>query len=172
MAPHLFHVSDDPGITLFEPRTHATWPDMGPRVWAIEERLLQNYLLPRDCPRVTFYAIETSTEEDIETYLGGDRSRHIVRVEDAWQEQINAAALTVYHLPEKPFISFDTGAGYWVSEEPVRPVSLSPATDLPAAMILRSIDFAGIAKLWPLFDAVAASSLQFSMIRMRFAQGR
>ena len=54
----LFHVSDQPGITRFEPRppppgntTHT-----GRMVWAVGQRLLHNYLVPRDCPRVTFYA--------------------------------------------------------------------------------------------------------------------
>ena len=49
----LFHVSDQPGITRFEPRppppgntTHT-----GRMVWAVGQRLLHNYLVPRDCPR-------------------------------------------------------------------------------------------------------------------------
>ena len=53
----LFHVSARPGITRFEPRppppgntTHT-----GRMVWAVGQRLLHNYLVPRDCPRVTFY---------------------------------------------------------------------------------------------------------------------
>ena len=55
----LYHVSDRPDIALLEPRAvrpHHPLQDMPPVVWAIGERLLHNYLLPRDCPRVTFYA--------------------------------------------------------------------------------------------------------------------
>ena len=59
-AERLYHVSDQPGIPLFEPRpVRAGHPrgDLPPVVWAVGERLLHNYLLPRDCPRVTLSLI-------------------------------------------------------------------------------------------------------------------
>ena len=55
MTVRLFHVSDDPQISNFEPRLIKD-PNLGPNgkmVFAINERMLPNYLLPRDCPRVT-----------------------------------------------------------------------------------------------------------------------
>jgi hypothetical protein len=50
----LFHVSEQADIDVFERR----WSESaGQRlVWAIDEDHLRNYLLPRECPRVTFYA--------------------------------------------------------------------------------------------------------------------
>jgi hypothetical protein len=50
----LFHISEEPGITCFEPRPVK---DGGPAVvWAVHVDRLRNYLLPRECPRVTFFA--------------------------------------------------------------------------------------------------------------------
>ncbi len=34
-------------------------------VWAVDRFHLHNYLLPRDCPRVTYYTAPTSAPEDI-----------------------------------------------------------------------------------------------------------
>ena len=50
----LFHISEESDIARFEPRAseYAT----GLVVWAIDETRLCNYLLPRECPRVTYYA--------------------------------------------------------------------------------------------------------------------
>jgi hypothetical protein len=50
----LFHVSEERGIERFAPRSSAG--GMGPVVWAIDKHRLRNYLLPRECPRVTCYA--------------------------------------------------------------------------------------------------------------------
>lgn len=56
MPSRLFHVSEDSGIEVFEPRPAALFPNLGPVVWAVAESHLVNYLLPRECPRVTFCA--------------------------------------------------------------------------------------------------------------------
>ena len=172
MTPPIFHFSDDPNIKLFEPRTHASWPDLAPRVWAVEDRMLHTFLVPRDCPRVTYYALDSSTDEDVAIYLDGDRARFTVRVEQGWLKRIQQATLYLYRLPEETFTSFDAGAGYWVSDGAVKPTSMDTISNLPDAMTQRNVDFSPVPSLWPLFDAVAASTLQFSMIRMRFAQPR
>lgn len=73
-----------PGIARFEPRpvrpAHPLKLDR-PVVWAVEERLLHNYLLPRDCPRVTFYAQPTATPADVARLMGQTTARHVVAVE-------------------------------------------------------------------------------------------
>jgi len=59
----LFHVSETPGIERFEPRPSSYVPD--PVVWAIDADRLRNYLVPRECPRVTFYAGPETTAADV-----------------------------------------------------------------------------------------------------------
>jgi len=50
----LFHVSEDSGIVEFIPRPSKYTQD--PVVWAVDDEKIRNYLVPRDCPRVTYYA--------------------------------------------------------------------------------------------------------------------
>src|ERR1044071_6131127 len=77
---HLFHVSEEPAIKLFEPRPSKYVPD--PVVWAIDEARLHNYLMPRDCPRVTYYAGSETSSADVEQLLGS--SSAVVALESAW----------------------------------------------------------------------------------------
>jgi hypothetical protein len=50
----LFHVSEEPAVAEFSPRPSQYTQD--PVVWAVHDDKIRNYLLPRDCPRVTCYA--------------------------------------------------------------------------------------------------------------------
>jgi uncharacterized protein DUF6886 len=59
-APTLHHVSEERNIAVFDPRSSALAPDAGPIVWAIDGPKLPNYLLPRDCPRVSFGSCSTT----------------------------------------------------------------------------------------------------------------
>src|SRR5262245_33710332 len=64
----LFHVSEGPGIERFEPRPSSYTDD--PVVWAIDAARLRNYLVPRECPRVTYYAGPETTADDVQRFLG------------------------------------------------------------------------------------------------------
>ena len=68
----LFHASENAGIQVFHPRLFSTAPDAGPVVWAIDALKLPNYLLPRDCPRVTFGVSAATTDEDRHRFGAGD----------------------------------------------------------------------------------------------------
>ena len=67
MARHLFHASSEPDINVFEPRNcrNPLTDKYENPVWAIDEAHVQNYLLPRDCPRVTFCASGDTVARDI-----------------------------------------------------------------------------------------------------------
>ena len=104
----LYHVSEEPDIQEFVPRRSEEAGDVV--VWAIDEAHLRNYLVPRDCPRVT--------------YATGVPSRVSV-VGDPIQQ---LASLRV--------------------------------------------DLRVLPTLWPLHDEVTASSMEFSIIRMRNARPR
>ena len=170
----LYHISDDPRIARFEPR-----PPPSPRpgldgrmVWAIGERLLHNYLLPRDCPRVTFYAGAASAPADVERLLGASGARHVVAIESRWLAALRAGRLYQYALPPDTFELQDAAAGYYISRAPVLPVAVTPIDDLLGALLARDVELRVMPSLWRLHDAVASSTLQFSIIRMRNAQPR
>ena len=164
----LFHLSDDPGIAHFVPRPSA-YTAM-PVVWAIEDGRLHNYLLPRDCPRVCFYAGEGTTTDDRARWLGDAHA--VIAIEAAWLERMRAAQLQCYAMPAGTFRLQDAGAGYWVSETGVTPHDVELLDDLPAALTARGVELLVLPSLWDLHDAVMASSLVFSMIRMRNAATR
>jgi hypothetical protein len=173
--PRLFHVSDRPGITHFTPRpVRAGHPlnDLPPVVWAVEERMLHNYLLPRDCPRVTFYARHDSDPADVASLLGATAARYVVAVEMDWLDAIRNTNLWLYELRPMTFSVIDEGAGNWVSAEAVAPLAVERVDDLLAALARRDVELRFTPSLWPLYDKVVASSLQFSCIRMANAQPR
>ncbi|MDB4902803.1 MAG: hypothetical protein JWQ63_2084 [Mucilaginibacter sp.] len=62
----LFRISEEPGIKIFEPRTSPShFENISENVvYAISGNLLHNYLLPRDCPRITYYLLSKTTEAD------------------------------------------------------------------------------------------------------------
>jgi hypothetical protein len=164
----LFHVSEEAGIARFEPRLSSTMHV--PLVWAIDAERLRNYLLPRDCPRVTYYAGSQTTTADVERFLGPNTA--VVAIERGWLERLRSCRLYCYHLPPETFERQDDCAGYFVSRAPVVPVRVEVVEDAEAALTQRGADLRIVENLWPLRDAVAASSLQFSMIRMRNARPR
>ncbi len=168
----LYHVSEDVGIEHFEPRAHKTWPDLEPGVWVIGGSHIRNYLLPRDCPRVTFCAHEDSSNEDVIAHLGGDRTKSVVAVEEAWLPRIREASLCLYEFEPDGFEVFDSGAGYYRSQRAVTPVAVHSMDDLANEIEVRGSEFRALPSLWPLFDLIVPSTLQFSMIRMRNAAPR
>ena len=175
MSDALYHISEKPNIARFEPRP-APSPSSGAEgemVWAIAGRLLHNYLLPRDCPRVTFYALPDSAPEDIERLMGQSAADHIVAIESGWYERACTTRLYCYELPPATFTSYkDEGAGYYTSRETVLPLSMRPIDHPLCEMLERNVELRSTPSLWPLRDAVVDSTLQFSIIRMRNARPR
>ena len=164
----LFHVSEEPEIEVFEPRPskYATEPV----VWAIDADRLRNYLLPRECPRVTYYAGPQTASSDVQQFLGS--SSAVVAVENGWFERLKSCRLFCYHLPPETFTCFDECAGYYVSRIPVVPARVQLFEDLIAELLKRGVELRIVPTLWPLRDAVVSSTLQFSIIRMHNAQPR
>ena len=163
----LFHVSDRGDIEHFEPRVLNDGP---PLVWAIDAVHLCNYLLPRDCPRVTFGVGSKAAPADIAQLL--EPNHRVVAIEAAWEERVREATVFLYDMPPEPFVLSDANAGYWTSPKAVTPLSRRPLTGLPTRIAEHGAMLIVLPSLWPLHDAVAASSLEYSMIRMRNAAPR
>ena len=164
----LFHISEESSIVWFEPRPSKY--ASGLVVWAIDADRLHNYLVPRECPRVTYYAGRETTSADVERFLGS--SPAVVAVESGWLERLRSCRLYCYHLPPESFDCIDECAGYFVSQEPVVPARIEVFDDPIAEMLKRGVELRLVPSLWSLRDAVVESSLQFSLIRMRNALPR
>ena len=168
----LFHVSETSGIVRFEPRPPPR-ENSGldhPTVWAVDETHLCNYLLPRDCPRVTFRAGPGSTAGDVGKLMRFDRSLRVVAVEAGWMPAIRAAQLSLYRLDPAGFELQDPAAGYCVSSETATPIEEIIVTDLIEAVCSHGVELRALDSLWELREAVIESSLEYSIIRMRNAQ--
>src|SRR5262249_8716907 len=164
----LFHVSEEPGIERFEPRP-SPYADEAV-VWAIDADRLRNYLLPRECPRVTYYAGCETTAADVERFLGA--SPAVIAVESAWLERLRLCRLYCYHLPPPTVPCTDGCAGYFASRRAVVPAQVEVVDDLLAALLGRGVELRFVPNLWPLRDAVVSSTLRYSLIRMRNALPR
>jgi hypothetical protein len=164
-VPRLFHVSEDAAIGRFDPRPVPS-PDSGVdglAVWAVAESHLPNYLLPRDCPRICFRPGPGTTHPDRDKFLIG--ARRVVAFEAAWLDRVRAASLALYEMPPRPFREALPEAGYWISREPVTPLSMTRVHDVLAALVESGTEVRVLQDFWRLRDAVVASSLQFSIIR-------
>lgn len=162
----LYHVSDTPGIACFDPRRVGDGPET---VWAIDEAHLVNYLTPRDCPRVCFRLGPRSRPEDAALL---DGAAIVIAIETAWEARLRTGTVAVYEMPPERFVLTDAVAGYWQSPTAVVPTGVRMATDLPAEIAARGARLIVLPSLWDLADRVSASSLDFSLIRMRNAQPR
>ncbi|MHB1456136.1 MAG: DUF6886 family protein [Armatimonadota bacterium] len=165
----LYHVSDEPGITLFEPR-ESRLGQQESLVWAIDFMHLPNYLLPRDCPRVTFGLGSETTANDIERYMKPANASRVIAIESAWISKILEAKLYVYELPVENFVMQDACAGYYVSTVAVKPTAERFVGNLLEELFRHDIELRIMKSLWELRDMVITSSLEYSIIRMRNAQ--
>jgi hypothetical protein len=163
----LYHFSEDPSIKQFIPRTPTAYPDQPPMVWAIDEERSPLYFFPRDCPRVAFWSTPDSTKDDIKRFLAHTNARMVIVVEGRWLKQIQETKLYMYHLSSDTFECFDEGAGYYTSLEPVKPLLLEPVDDLLQKLIKANVEIRITPSLFPLHDELIASTLHFSMIRMK-----
>jgi hypothetical protein len=172
MSIKLYHISDKPGIKRFDPRPapSESAKQEGLMVWAIDYEHLHNYLLPRDCPRVTFYVSEQSDPRDVERLMGGTSAKHVVAIETRWLPEIQKEYLYQYEFDSEGFTLVDEVAGYWISRKPVIPVAETKIDDIPAALLKHDVELRIMPYLWKLREAVIKSSLQFSIIRMNKAQ--
>ncbi len=167
-GPHaLWHVSENASIDRFEPHVSGTAASREPRVWAVDTRHLPLYWFPRQCPRGTFWAASGTTPEHAEL-LGGATRVHAVAGE--WLERIRAAHVVAYRLPQETFTPDPDVGGYWLSREPVVPHEVVELGDLLALHAESGIELRIVANLWPLWNRVASSTLEFSGLRLRNAR--
>jgi len=163
----LYHFSEDPNIQVFEPHIAPTSALKDPLVWAVDSEHADLYYFPRNCPRVSFVASPDTSAEDIERYLADTDARRVSAIEASWLPAMRNTNVYRYVFPGDDFQLMDQNAGYWASHQTVRPVRVEPVGDLMQALAGAGIELRVMPSLWPLYQAVIASSLGFSIIRWR-----
>jgi hypothetical protein len=171
-GPHaLWHVSENPAIRRFEPHVAPTASVTEPRVWAIDTRHLPIYWFPRDCPRGTFWAGGDTSDDDVERFLFGDRTLRVHTTELRRLRDLRETTLYLYRLPEEPFEPDPDGTtGYWVAREPVEPLERVELTDGAQRHAEAGIELRFVRDLLAVWERVAASTLDFSGVRLANAR--
>jgi hypothetical protein len=166
-GPHaLWHASENPAIGAFVPHVSATASSDEPRVWAVDTRHFPLYWFPRECPRGTFWATGSTTAADA-LLLGGSARVHVL--EESWAERMRSTRVVAYRLPEETFAPDPEVGGYWLSREAVAPVEMVELGDLVARHEAAGIELRAVPSIWPIWDRVVASTLEFSGIRLHNA---
>lgn len=156
----LWHFSEDPGLAHFEPRDG--------KVWAIDEPHSWLYWFPRDCPRATFWTVEKTTREDVDRWLDGNRAKRVAVIEAAWLDRVRAVALYGYRMPREPFEIIEDDR-FYIASRSVDALERVEVGDLLARHAAEGIDFRVEPALYPLWDEVTETTLEFSGIRLRNA---
>ncbi len=173
----LFHFSDDPNITEFEPRPVRTpvarpggqaWLN-GPLVWAIDAAHGFLYLFPRECPRILVWPTPESSPDDLARWLGPTSARAVAFIETAWVERLRRAAIFRYELPAASFENL-CAIGMWVSRTRVAPAGVHRLTDLHERLEEQEIELRPMETLTPL-KGIWDSTLHASGIRLRNVAG-
>jgi hypothetical protein len=162
-------VSEDPTIEVFHPHHHELHALDEPLVWAVDASHWWLYWFPRDCPRACFEASEATTDEDVGRWLDGDRARRVAVIENGWLESMRTVKLYAYRMPPETFEPWDK---FFVSRETVVPLELIELGDLLARHAEAGIELRIAPALYPLWDGVVETTLDFSGIRLRNAVRR
>jgi hypothetical protein len=174
MHERLFHISEEKDIHKFYPRPSPSVIQgvKGDVVFAITGKLLHHYLLPRDCPRIGYYATYKTTGKDRSTYLNNDVD-FVLAIEASWLERSQHTTIYCYEFSPATFVEADACAGYYVSYKTVTPSHVhSIINPIQAIAERKNVELKILPSLWPLADKIQASSLNYSMIRMRNALPR
>jgi len=156
----LWHFSEDPSLRRFVPRDG--------KVWAIDEAHSWLYWFPRDCPRACFWAVPSTADEDVERWLDGDRERRVAVIETVWLERVRNARLYAYRMPPEPFDVVEDDR-FHIASTPVEAIERVEMGDLLGRHATAGIELRIAPSLYPLWDKVIETSLEFSGIRLRNA---
>jgi len=167
----LYHFSEDPGIELFRPHVPEHRPEVEPLVYAIDAWHAPMYYFPRQCPRACFWPGERTSDADRERWFTGIDARIVIAIESDWLERVRATTLYRYEMPEVTFTEQGDASGHWHSRETIVPLAVEPVGDLLAALVAANVELRFTPRLYELWMAVIASTVEFSGTRLRNARG-
>jgi hypothetical protein len=156
----LWHFSEDPSLRTFVPRDG--------KVWAIDEPYAWLYWFPRDCPRACFWAIDATGDDDVDRWLDGDRSRRVAVIENDWLPRVRAVDLYGYRMPREPFDIVEDDR-FHIASTTVDALERVAVGDLLARHAEAGVELRIAPSLYPLWDRVVETTLDFSGIRLRNA---
>lgn len=174
-AGEVLHFSEDPRIQRFVPHRAPTSKDPRALVWAVGAERAPDYWFPRQCPRALLWTEPGTSSQDADLLLGPGCGSRLHVIEYGWLERMQQARVYGYRLPADRFEPVDSSPNPHavVSSEPVTPLGdPEPLGDLLALHESAGIQLRLLPNLWALWDAVVASTIGFSGIRLGNARPR
>lgn len=164
----LFHVSDNFGITTFVPRpVNATaWGDLSDSVWSVDQHKLQNYLLPRDCPRVCWSVNPELNIEDKALMQEYGNPRTVIFVQNDYLDEVVNTELMIYEFDNEAFYLIDESAGYYVSHREEKPLGARIVNDLVNELALMHTKLVFVENLREYAEQSVKRTFTYSNIRM------
>ncbi|ALC80654.1 MULTISPECIES: DUF6886 family protein [Bacillus] len=168
----LFHISEEPDLSVFAPRIAVNYSHLPPVVWAIDQEHLPHYFLPRDCPRVIYWQGEQTNEADTKRFFSQSTARKVIAVENGWLARILNTPLYQYSFEPAPFTLFEEAktAGYYIAETTVAPIATECIPNGLEQIAQAGIEIRVTPHLQLIRDQVISSTLDFSIIRFRNAR--
>ncbi len=165
----VYHFSEESGIAVFEPRTPAHRPEVQPLVWAIDAWHAPMYFFPRECPRILFWPLPTTTSADRARFWGDRDARMVACVEWSWLPRLRETQLFRYEFDDAGFEEL-ADAGMRVHRGTVAPRAVEPVGNLLDALCDAEVELRLMADLLPL-RGMWNTTLHTSGIRLRNAAG-
>lgn len=169
-AGEVLHFSEDPTITRFVPHVARTSQQTTAYVWAVDGPRCPDYWFPRQCPRVMAWRSARTTPWDADRIIGAGSGDRVHAIEYGWLQAIMDARLFAYRLPAESFAPIGDPPHALVAQVTIEPLGPpEPVTDLIALHEEAGIQLRVLDRLWPFWNQVTASTLEFSGIRLRNA---
>jgi hypothetical protein len=167
----VLHFSEDPTIERFEPHVAPTSSMREPYVWAVDALRAPGYWFPRACPRAMAWKGPRTTPADAERIIGAGCGERVHAIEYGWLKAVMDVRLFAYRLPAELFTPMGDPPHAFVSEVAVEPLGpAEPVSDLLELHEEAGIQLRLLADLWPFWNEVTASTMEFSGIRLRNAR--
>jgi hypothetical protein len=169
-AGEVLHFSEDPTISTFRPHVAPTALERTPYVWAVGYDRAPDYWFPRQCPRAMAWVGPSTTAEDQLSIIGPGGGRRVHAIEYGWLDALRTTELYAYRLPAAAFVEAEAAVVATTEVVPLGPPErVGNLYDLHAEA---GIQLRVLPNLHAFWDAVVASTLDFSGIRLRNALPR
>lgn len=168
MKVRLFHISDDFDIDVFVPRPvrKEIWGELNDAVWSVDEHKLQNYLFPRNCPRVCWMIDENTSEEDIEYFRSFGSQKSLIFLQENYKDMFFNGKLMMYEFNTENFYLIDECAGYYISHHEEVPKFKVLVTDLMTWLNDMNVEIRFVENLKEYAEESVKRTFAFSNIRM------
>ena len=165
----VYHFSEDGSIDRFVPHIPPTNPSHPPAVWAMDAEHSPLYWFPRHCPRISVWAYDDAQREVLRSTFHTDADR-ICAAESGWLDRVRFARVYRYDFDGSAFQPWADADGQYVSDRPVEPTRVDELGDLLSLHADSDVELRFTPKLGSLMDAMLASGLPFSFVRIRDAR--